>query len=117
MCARAHVCVLSVLVVLLQRVSLCYDIVQSQDYIPAEQRAGKYLLFISLCLYLSVSLSVCVSICLSSHFAVYILTPCLYSVVRWNSQAKHKHICAERWLARQTCGVNISHVASRQCFL
>ena len=52
-CACVCACVVSVLVVLLQRVSLCYNTVVSQDYIPAEQRAGKYLLFISLCLYRS----------------------------------------------------------------
>lgn len=45
----AVMCV-SVSVVLLQRVSLCYHAVFSQDYIPAEQRAGCHRFFISLCL-------------------------------------------------------------------
>lgn len=84
-CACTCVCIVSVLAVLLQRVSLCCCAVLSQDYIPAEQRAGKYLLFISHCLYRSLA----VSICLSSNFDDHILTPCLCSVVRWNSQVKH----------------------------
>lgn len=73
------VCAISVL----QRVSLCYTTVLSQDYIPAEHRAGKYLLFI-----VSIGLSVCVFVGLSPEFAPHILTGCLYSVV---SQVKHTH--------------------------
>lgn len=114
-------CVTSVLAVLLQWVSLwCYTIL-SQDYIPAEHRAGKYLLFIALCLHLSLSLCVCVSICLSSHFGHHILTPCLYSVVngagRLNTHADgntRTHTLSSGW--PDTREVNISGVASRQCF-
>lgn len=67
----ARVSVSWALAVLLQRVSLCYHTVPSQDYIPAEQRAGAYLLFISLCLYHSVSRSLSASL---SVFPLILLT-------------------------------------------
>lgn len=102
---RVHMCAHSMCVLYLY-LPLCYHTVLSQDYIPAEQRAGEIPL-----IYLSLSLSLRLSPCLCLYlsflsFADHILTACLCAAVARSSRVRHTqtHSQIESLLGRGTWG-------------